>query len=130
MIKKIVVFFDRLEDKTRGFLSKRPIIYAGIASIGMVLLWRGIWHLADEIELGAILSTIIGIFILLMTGIFVSGFIGNRILITGIKNEKKLEEKTKIEIETDIEKENKILTDIKDSIAHIEKEIEVIEHRK
>ena len=123
MIKNIVLYFDHLEDRIRGKLSSFPILYAFIASIGIILLRRGVWHTADSLNISGPVSALIGLVILLLSGIFVSGFIGNRLLLTGIRNEKKLAEKTKSEIERDIQSESETLRDIKKAIIHIEKEI-------
>lgn len=123
MFKDIINFFDRLEDKIRGFLSTRPIVYAAIVSVGTVFLWRGIWLVADAAHVSGPVSILIGSIILLLTGIFVSSFIGNRILISGIKNEKKLADKTQKEIEADIQSETKVLHKIQDSLTKIERKI-------
>jgi hypothetical protein len=132
MINKIVVFFDKVEDRVRGKLSEQPIIYAFIASVGIVLLWRGVWHLADETPFlaGSITSIIIGALILLITGVFVSAFIGNSVIMAGLRKEKKLTEKTKDEIERDISMEKDAFGDIKKSLAHIEQELQDLKEKK
>ena len=84
VIKKIVQFFDKLEDKTRAKLSHTPIVYAFLGGIGVVLFWRGVWHIADDINLNSIISIIVGSIILLITGVFVSAFIGSRLIISGL----------------------------------------------
>lgn len=48
------------------------------------------------------LSIIVGSGLLLITGIFVSNFIGNEIILSGLRGEKKLAEKTADEIKTEI----------------------------
>ncbi len=107
-INSIVNFFDKLEDGVRGGLSRYPVIYSFFGSIGIVLVWRGIWHTADWLQhntiIGSVLfsdvgSVLMGVLILLVTGLFVSVFIGDSIIITGVKHEKKLSEKTEDEIE-------------------------------
>lgn len=116
----VVKFFDKLEDRVRGFLSRRAIGYAFLTGIGIVLFWRGVWHSMDllmqlysswtpgvGIDLqGAIwwdgpLSFLIGAIVLLISGTFVSEFIGNEIIISGLRGEKKLTEKTETEVETE-----------------------------
>lgn len=126
MTKKIIRFFDKLEDKTRAKLSHSPLLYAILGSIGVILFWRGIWHLADDISLNSILSTIIGGVILLLTGVFVSSFIGNRLIISGLSGEKKLAEKTEEEIETEedqIKKLQSTLNRVEEKIDTLESEI-------
>jgi hypothetical protein len=46
-MKKILDFFDKLEDKIRKWLSRHPIIYAFIGGAGVVIFWRGVWHTVD-----------------------------------------------------------------------------------
>ena len=92
---KIIQFFDKLEDKIRGKLSHYPILYAIIGGVGVVLFWRGVWHIADDLNVGSVVSLIIGTVFLLMTGVFVSAFIGSRLIISGLSGEKKLTEKAK-----------------------------------
>ena len=119
LIKKIVKFFDKLEDKVRGKLSHYPILYAFIGGIGVVIFWRGVWHIADDLSLGSIASIVIGGIILLMTGVFVSAFIGNRLIISGLSGEKKLSEKEEAEIET----EEMQIKRLKDSLDRVEKQV-------
>ena len=104
---RILKFFDRLEDKTRQRLSRVPIFYAIVGGITVVLFWRGVWNLADIFEKGGgwwgfiyepIPSVIISTAVLLCTGLFVSFFIGDRIILSGLKHEKKMEEKTESEV--------------------------------
>ncbi len=124
IFKSLYNFGDKLEDKVRGFLSHFPIAYALIGAIGIVIFWRGVWHTVDylmlsisawhagtstiDINSGAWwdgpLSFVVGSLLLLMTGVFVSNFIGNEILISGLKKEKKLAEKTEEEVRTEEER--------------------------
>jgi hypothetical protein len=123
MLKRIVSFFDHLEDWFRKQLSKYPIFYAFVGGIGVVLFWRGVWHTADEYPfLTGPVSLVLGSVILLMTGIFVSAFIGSRILLTGLRGEKKLTEKSREEI--DLEEQE--LKNIQKTVEKIEKEVEEI----
>jgi uncharacterized protein YneF (UPF0154 family) len=125
MFKAIVNFFDRLEDKVRASLSHRSVIYAFIGGSTHVLFWRGIWITSDIIRdygwrgiwtqsnvsgfwgwvfyepVTLIWATIV----LLITGLFVAGFIGERIIISGLKKEKKITDRTVREVESE---DNKI----------------------
>ena len=126
MIKKIIHFFDRLEDKIRGGLSRYPILYALIGGVGVIMFWRGIWHTADGIPfLTGPVSTLIGLLILFLTGIFVSAFIGNSILMTGLRGEKKLTEKTKEEIITEEDQ----IQNLQKTLDTVKKEIENMGHK-
>ena len=114
MFISILKFFDKLEDRVRARLSHRSIFYALIGGVCTVLFWRGIWHTGDILmgkggfwgwlfyEPITIIWTSI---ILLMTGLFVSNFIGERIVISGLKKEKKVTDKSIDEIQ---EEENEI----------------------
>ena len=98
-------FFDKFEDKVRGFLSHYPIVYALVGGVGIVLFWRGVWHLADEFAfMTAGMSIVVGSVILLATGLFVSVFIGDQVIISGLRGEKKLAEKTVGEVEYEIDR--------------------------
>lgn len=141
MPKKIFNFFDKLEDKTRAKLSHFPLLYALLGGIGVVLFWRGVWHTTDfitlyiagmtEMSLYNIIdgpfSFLLGTTILLVTGVYVSAFIGNRLIITGLSGEKKLAEKTEEEIQTEegqIKNIQKTLVKVEEEIKQIEKDIE------
>jgi len=123
---------DKLEDKVRGFLSHFPIVYAFIGGVGIVIFWRGVWHTADYlmeyffaldsstsvINTSGLpwwdgpLSILVGTVLLLVAGLFVTSFIGNEIILSGLKKEKKLAEKTEGEIELDLKESNKIKSEI------------------
>jgi len=126
MVRNIIYFFDKLEDKIRGKLSRAPILYALLGGVGVVLFWRGVWHIADEASLNSFLSIMLGTIILLITGIFVSAFVGNRLIISGLYGEKKLAEKTEEEIETEgqqLEKMQKTIERVEKKIGNLETEI-------
>ena len=124
MLKGIIHFFDKIEDKVRGRLSHYPIIYAIVGGIGIVLFWRGVWNIADTFNVSGPASLLLGVAMLLVTGLFVSFFIGESIIITGIKREKKVVEKT----ENEIEEETASLVEMKRDIKKIEHDMgELIE---
>lgn len=135
MLKIIWDFFDKLEDKVRRWFSGYPLLYAFVGGTGVVIFWRGIWHLMDYAmeyftavdksgDIGALiwwdgpLSIAIGLIILMTTGIFTSSFIGNEIIISGIKGEKKMVDKTESEVRDETE-----------SMKGIEKKIKTISNR-
>lgn len=142
MIKKIIKFFDKLEDRVRVRLSHRSILYAMIGGTAVVLFWRGVWHSADILmDKGGIWAyifyepyTIIWTScILLLTGLFVSQFIGERIILSGLKNEKRLDQKTEEELKRE-GNELKILSEkienlVKD-VAEIKKHTCFVEDKK
>jgi len=125
LIKKTIKFFDKLEDKIRGLLSHYPILYGFFGGIGVVLFWRGVWHISDDLNLGSIASIVLGSIILLITGVFVSTFIGNKVIISGLKGERKMEEKETKEIR----EEAKDLEELQDTLKNVEEKISDLEQK-
>ncbi|MDO8579705.1 MAG: hypothetical protein Q7R72_02415 [bacterium] len=133
-MKKIIRFFDKLEDKVRGSLSHVPIPYSIIGGVLVVLFWRGVWHTADILmakggifgfifyEPIQVVITTVG---LLITGLAVSVFIGDRIIISGLRHEKKTEERTK-EL---IEEEEVSLIGVRNEIRALRKYIETLKNQ-
>ncbi|MES2437212.1 MAG: hypothetical protein V4519_04360 [Patescibacteria group bacterium] len=125
MLKKIVRYFDKLEDRIRGRLSRYPIIYTFIGGVGIVLFWRGVWVTTDQLSLylpenlywlNGVLSVAVSCLLLLMTGLFVSFFITDKIILSGLKQEKKL-----------VEREAAELREEADEIKHLSKRFELFE---
>lgn len=132
---RIIKFFDKLEDRIRGRLSRMPIIYGVVGGVAIVMFWRGIWNLADSFEqsggiwsvlFGAPVSMVLSVIVLLLTGLFVSFFIGDRIILSGLTREKKIEEKT----ETEVKAEGEVLVDMYAKIEHMEKDIAELKEKK
>lgn len=133
MFKDIYIFFDKLEDKIRRWFSHYPIGYAIVGGAGTVLYWRGVWHTTDyvmavvharSLGLGSIdqnlgvwwdgpLSLMVGLIVLLLIGLFVSNFIGNEIIMSGLRGERKLTEKTEKEVKLEVGAIAEILQEIK-----------------
>lgn len=123
----------------RVHLSRYPILYTFIGGVAIVLFWRGVWHTADMLAAkGGILgflfyepvNLIIVIGILLITGLFVSYFIGDTILISGLKRQKKATERTEKEVgeeETQILEMRTMIKEIKHEVDEIK---EVVDFEK
>ncbi len=138
-VKKVITFFDKLEDHVREHLSKYPIIYTIIGGVAIVLFWRGVWHTADLLQaqggfLGWIFyeptSLIIVVIVLMMTGLFVSYFIGDTILMSGIKHQKKTTDKTEKEIEEEEGQIRSLQATIHEMKLEVDEIRDVVENRK
>lgn len=128
-------FFDKAEDQVRALLSTHKFIYTFIGGVGVVLFWRGVWHTADTLESssvwGSVLfsdsgSIMLSVILLLITGLFVSVFIGDAIIMSGIKKEKKDIDKTIDELESekgDIKKTLILITEVKKEIEALESKV-------
>lgn len=122
MINRLICFFDKLEDRIRISLSHYPIPYAFIGGVGVILFWRGIWETADLFPwFSAPLSILTGLIILLLTGLLVSFFIGDSIILSGFKREKKLAEKTESEVRSEKDAMQYVVTELKTIDADLKK---------
>ena len=120
---KIIHFFDKLEDKIRFALSRHPFTYALIGGVAIVMFWRGVWMTADLIPfLTGPISLLVSVLVLLSIGLFVSFFIGDQMIISGLKQEKKIVDKTSEEIQ----KEEASLIQIKNELQKISEQLEVL----
>lgn len=134
IFKKIFKFFDKTEDKTRAKLSRHPIIYATLGGVGLAIFWKGIWQVIDSLSFWngqpfdkifffeGIILLAVSFLLLTITGLFVSFFIGDRIILSGLKQEKKLEEKT----EEELEAESNVINEMKAKVDKIEENLEKI----
>jgi hypothetical protein len=134
LFHSIDYLFDKMEDHIRARLSRHPFIYTFIGGSGVVLFWRGVWHTADILEhssplLGHIFSPlgciVLSVVILLSTGLFVSVFIGDSIIMSGVKHDKKIIEKTLADEEVEKADIEKVLV----AIVDMKKELEALEHK-
>lgn len=125
MLKKVVHYFDKWEDHNRAWLSRHPITYALISAVGIVLLWKGVWETAEQFPLlhgtGSIIA---GLILLLSTGLLVSFFVGEGIIISGVKGEKKLVEKT----EQEVRSEEATIEYLVARVDKVSEQIEILEH--
>ena len=118
-------------------LSRFPILYTFVGGIAIVLFWRGVWHTADILQdqggwLGWIfyepINLIIVVLILLATGLFVSYFIGDTILISGMKGEKKTTDKTVSEVKEEEQQIVELRTTVKDMKKEVDEIKDFVEH--
>ena len=134
MMSDIVHYFDRLEDRVRGRLAQYPILYTLVGGIAIVLFWRGVWITADQLSLylpenlywiNGLLSVAVSVLVLLVTGLFVAFFISDKIIISGMKREKKLVEKT----ETEVRQERDILLLMLGKMDKMEKDVAALKRK-
>jgi hypothetical protein len=134
-MKQTIRFFDKLEDAIRSRLSHAPIIYSIIGGVLVVLFWRSVWHTADILMarggwLGIIfyepVQLVLTITGLLVTGLMVSIFIGDRIILSGLRHEKKLEETT----EELVKEEVVSLISIRNELRKIKRDIEQLKSER
>ena len=129
-MKSFIKFFDKLEDFTREHLSHHPIPYSIVGGVVVVLFWRGVWETADILMssgnlfllwfFNPFVQVVVSILLLMLTGLMVSVFIGDRIILSGLRREKKIEETTKKLAEEEVV----TLKHIRDEIRDLKKEVE------
>jgi hypothetical protein len=131
----------KTKHKIQGRLSHHPKTYALIVGVGIVLFWRGVWHSADYFHemisnlssnsslslpsglwWDGPLSFLVGFMMLYFTRAFTSSFIGNELILSGLRGEKKLSERT----EEDLKNEVTAIADIKDELIIISKKLEIL----
>ncbi|MFZ4648742.1 MAG: hypothetical protein ACOYMB_03885 [Patescibacteria group bacterium] len=139
IFKKVFQIADLIEDKTRQFLSHHPYLYAFLGGAGVVIFWRGVWVSADSLM--ALLTGVVylapwwdgplticfSLLILLPMGIFVSSFIGNEVIISGLRGEKKVFEKTEGEIESELTigaRTYSSISEVVNRLKNVEKKLE------
>lgn len=123
MFRKLILFFDKIEDVIRIQMSRRPILYALVGAVGIILLWKGIWETAEYVPaLRGPGSILLGSVILLASGLLVSFFIGDSIILSGRNREKKLAELT----ESEILKTGQATEQIIEKLDHLERDVHAL----
>ncbi len=137
-----MTIWKRIEQKIQTRLSHYPKWYALIVGIGVVLFWRGVWHSVDNLHMAIThfyfdpstslpfetwwdgpLSFVVGALILSFTGAFTSSFIGNELILSGLRGERKLNQKT----EASVEDEVTAISDIQEELATISSKMAALE---
>ena len=134
MVHKLLHFFDRLEDRVRGTLSHHPIPYSLIGAVAIVVFWDGVSRVTGSIPWlqgfwGGMALIIASVGVLLITGVFVSFFIGDTIIISGIRGEKKIIDKTEGELHAELdvmETLSEKLDRIVEKVEHLEKDLHTV----
>jgi hypothetical protein len=133
----------KLLTRVHIFLSHHSILYATVAGIGIVLFWRGVWHSADVVHYliehalsdgsstlqyvwwDGPLSFVVGVLILWFTRAYVSSFIGNELILSGLRTEEKITKETEGEVKTELH----AITDIKEDLEAISENLEELEEK-
>ena len=134
----------KFEARIIAFLSHRPGLYALIVGFGVVLFWRGVWHTVDQLHTyfsydpiyssidiisspwwDGPLSLVVGSVILYFTGAFISSFIGNELILSGLRGEKRLNERTESEVRNEV----RAISDIKTSLKEINRTLGELEEK-
>ena len=125
---KISKLFGKTEEYTRERLAHHPLWYSFFGGIAIVLFWRGVWDTADILKSKndflnyffygpnqIIISTIL----LIIMGLMVSDFVGEKIIISGLRREKTVEDKT----EEIVQEEVITLKHIRDEVRSLKAEL-------
>ena len=124
---KIIKFFDKLEDGIRHLLSRYAVVYALIVGFAVVLFWDGVERFVGDFDfLTPEISIIISVAVLLLTGTMVSFFIGNETIISGLKAERRIDQKTEADIraeEAKVDHLHRVIEEMRQDIAEIKKKL-------
>ena len=119
-----------MEDRCRARLRNHPIIFGIIRGVAIVVFWRGVWGFMDFFPYfdglyGMMWTTIASSLVLMVTGIFISYFVTDRIILSGMKHEKKVAEKTQEELA----EEEEMIARLAVTLERIGKELQEIKQR-
>lgn len=107
----------------RAKLSRHPILYTFIGGVAIVLFWKGVWDTADLFPfLGGPVLILISSVVLLVTGLFISFFVGDRMILTNLASEERRVKKAEEAVET----EEVTLEEVKSTLQHIDEEIHAL----
>ncbi len=122
--KKVLNFLGRMEDDVRFNFSSHPVPYSLVAAVFIVLFWKGI---EDTASMFPVLTGPFLIFlsvpVLLLTGVFVSFFITDRVILSGLKKEQKVVQETEVEVK----QEDLLLKRVAEKIEEIDREVHQIQ---
>lgn len=119
----------QIEQRARTYFERFPFTHAFLGGIGVVLFWRGVWEIADQMRVDPILSIVAGSLLLGAIGLFLHTFVGNAIIIKNVEKDKQLTTKTEREIsdvEKDIHKEEVTLLQVSEKLDRLEKMVSTV----
>ncbi|MDD5050847.1 MAG: hypothetical protein PHV93_03870 [Candidatus Pacebacteria bacterium] len=118
--KKIFNFFGKVEDRIRFNFSRHPVPYSLVAGVFIVLFWKGIEDTASLFPtLTGPFLILVSVPVLLLTGVFVSFFITDRVILSGLKKEEKVVAETEVEVK----QEDILLKKVVERMDQIDKEV-------
>ncbi|MDD5068771.1 MAG: hypothetical protein PHS53_00215 [Candidatus Pacebacteria bacterium] len=131
--KKIQNLFDKFEDKIRFNFSRHPVPYSLVAGVFIVLFWKGIEDTASMFpSITGPHLILISVPVLLMTGVFVSFFVTDGVILSGLKKEQKVVQEAEIQIKeekAEIKQEDILLKKVAEKLDEIDREVHHIEER-
>lgn len=131
-MKHITNIFLQIEHNAREFFEKFPYIQAFLAGVGVVMFWRGVWEIMDQMNLDPILSISIGSLLLGAMGLFLHTFVGNAIIIKHVETDQSLDRVTKREIfkvEAEVHEEEITLSQLSEILKKLEEKIDNINNK-
>jgi hypothetical protein len=114
----------RTEEGARKFFEKVPFIHAFLAGVGVIIFWRGVWELFDQIGITPVQSIIMGVVLLGGIGVFIQTFLGNTIIIKDVAKKEKSETKLIKEVESEVSGEEITLKQLAEKIDRLTKKLE------
>jgi hypothetical protein len=127
MGKSVISILRQAGRQYRVWLAHRPILYALVGAVGIVLVWKGVDETASYFPiLNGPVSLIIGVVILIGAGLLVPFFAGESIVLSGMEQEEKMVRK----VETEEHTEGIALPTIMAELKTIEKDVEQLQEKK
>ena len=113
MLMKFKGFFSRLDNRIRHNLSHHPVIYALIGGFGIVIFWSGVERWIGDLDfMTPLVSIVFSVIAMLATGTLVSFFVGEQVLLTGLTEEKRIDQKTEQEVREEETRLKRIISEI------------------
>jgi hypothetical protein len=132
-MKYVTNIFLRIEERARTYFERVPFLHAFLGGVGVVLFWRGIWELADRIQIDPIVSIVVGSLLLGAIGLFLHTFVGNAIIIKNVEKDKRMTTRAEHEIaavEKDIKQEGATIDQLSAKIDQLEQVVRELVDRK
>jgi hypothetical protein len=132
-MKYVTNIFLRIEERARTYFERVPFLHAFLGGVGVVLFWRGVWEVADRIQIDPIVSIVVGSLLLGAIGLFLHTFVGNAIIIKNVEKDKRMTTRAEHEIaavEKDIKQEGATIDQLSAKIDQLEQVVRELVDRK